>query len=158
MCAGFKYLGRAGAKIDSWLRMGQQGKNFGEKWLEMALAITLTDNGHSAHLQLTEQQLGAVQSIAGRTLSQLESDGLFVFPGVKKSELSLEDKAAKEYELGHHDDPHILTLSASERGYQLHTNNLVGFVGCNDVDITISSRFTSDQGPDFFLHYLMQKA
>lgn len=138
--------------------MGQQGKNFGEKWLEMALAITLTDNGHSAHLQLTEQQLGAVQSIAGRTLSQLESDGLFVFPGVKKSELSPEDKAAKEYELGHHDDPHILTLSASERGYQLHTNNLVGFVGCNDVEVTISSRFTGDHGPDFFLHYLMQKA
>ena len=138
--------------------MGQQGKNFGEKWLEMALAVTLTDNGHSAYFQLTAPQLESVQRIAGRTLSQLESDGVFVFPGVKKSDLSPEDNAAKEYELGHHDDPRIFTLSRQQDAYQLHSNNLVGFVGCNDVEVTISSRFTSDQGSDFFLHYLMQKA
>lgn len=124
----------------------------------MTIALTLTDNGHSPYLELTPAQLESVQRIAGRPLSQLQPEGVFVFPETSGSQLSAAERASWEYERGHHDDPQILTLSASERGYQLHSNNLVGFVGCDGIDITISSRFAPHDGADFFLYYLIQKA
>ena len=124
----------------------------------MTIALTLTDNGHSPYLELTPAQLESVQRIAGLPLSQLQPEGVFVFPETSGAQLSAAERASWEYERGHHDDPQILTLSASERGYQLHSNNLVGFVGCDGIDITISSRFAPHDGADFFLYYLIQKA
>lgn len=38
----------------------------------------------------------------------------------------------------------------------LWTGNLMGFVGCGDVSLTIASRFYPN-GDDFFLHYLLQR-
>ena len=38
----------------------------------------------------------------------------------------------------------------------LTTKNIMGFVGCNETQLTISSRFYTDDG-DFFLHYMLQK-
>ena len=38
----------------------------------------------------------------------------------------------------------------------LTTKNIMGFVGCNKTQLTISSRFYTDDG-DFFLHYMLHK-
>lgn len=39
----------------------------------------------------------------------------------------------------------------------LTTENIMGFVGFNDTQLTISSRFTQDDETDYFLHYMLQK-
>ena len=90
-----------------------------------ALTLTLTDNGHSAPLEWTPTQVTALQRIAGRTLAQLQQDGVFVFPKTSRSQLSAAERADCAYERGYHDDPQILTLSASAGGYQLHSTNLM---------------------------------
>ncbi len=50
------------------------------------------------------------------------------------------------------DDSHIFTLKDNT----IKTGNLMGFVGRNDTQLTIFSRFYS-AGNDFFLHYMLQK-
>lgn len=40
---------------------------------------------------------------------------------------------------------------------KLTTNNLMGFVGRNTSQFTISSRFAKDDNNDYFLHYMLQK-
>ena len=39
---------------------------------------------------------------------------------------------------------------------QLVTENIMGFVGYNDTQVSIRSRFAQQQG-DYFLHYMLQK-
>jgi 5-methylcytosine-specific restriction endonuclease McrBC regulatory subunit McrC len=39
----------------------------------------------------------------------------------------------------------------------LTTDNLMGFVGRNNTQLTISSRFAKDDKHDYFLHYMLQK-
>ena len=45
----------------------------------------------------------------------------------------------------------------SIRGDEITTGNVMGFVGINDTQLDIKSRFTKVDGEDFFLHYLLQK-
>jgi 5-methylcytosine-specific restriction enzyme subunit McrC len=42
-------------------------------------------------------------------------------------------------------------------GEKLTTNNLMGFIGRNTSQLTISSRFAKDDNNDYFLHYMLQK-
>lgn len=52
--------------------------------------------------------------------------------------------------------PFIFTLTDDGR---LTTGNIMGFVGVNDVTLTISSRFSDRKDTrDYFLHYMLQKA
>lgn len=46
----------------------------------------------------------------------------------------------------------IINLS----GDKIFTHNIMGFVGCNDSELTIFSRFYSGEN-DYFLHYMLQK-
>ena len=39
----------------------------------------------------------------------------------------------------------------------ISTGNLMGFVGINGVEVSISSRFSSGSKEDFFLQYMLQK-
>ena len=43
------------------------------------------------------------------------------------------------------------------QGNQISTNNIMGFVGVNDTQLDIKSRFAQDGGRDYFLHYMLQK-
>lgn len=43
-------------------------------------------------------------------------------------------------------------------GADISTENVVGFIGIDDCDITIKSRFSENTGEDYFLHYMLQKA
>lgn len=42
-------------------------------------------------------------------------------------------------------------------GNNLHTGNIMGFVGVNDSELKIRSRFAQKDDHDYFLHYLLQK-
>ena len=56
----------------------------------------------------------------------------------------------------YHDDvekSHIFSLDEEI----LTTHNLMGFVGRNSSQLTISSRFAKDDNNDYFLHYMLQK-
>lgn len=40
---------------------------------------------------------------------------------------------------------------------KIYTNNLMGFIGIGNTQISITSRFCADDGKDFFLHYMLGK-
>lgn len=40
---------------------------------------------------------------------------------------------------------------------KIHTNNIMGFIGYNNTQIKISSRFTVNDNEDYFLHYMLMK-
>ena len=50
---------------------------------------------------------------------------------------------------------HIFSLDKDNS--LLTTYNLMGFVGRNDTQLTITSRFAKDNQQDYFLHYMLQK-
>ena len=84
-----------------------------------------------------------LSSIANRNLIDLkkENPDLLVFPQT----------------LGQYRDDveksHIFSLDEEN----LTTYNLMGFVGRNSSQLTISSRFAKDDNNDYFLHYMLQK-
>lgn len=84
-----------------------------------------------------------LSSIANRNLIDLQKENpdLLVFPQT----------------LGHYRDDveksHIFSLDEGN----LTTYNLMGFIGRNSSQLTISSRFANDDNNDYFLHYMLQK-
>jgi 5-methylcytosine-specific restriction endonuclease McrBC regulatory subunit McrC len=56
----------------------------------------------------------------------------------------------------YHDDIEKATVFSLENDI-LTTNNIMGFVGRNDTQLTICSRFAKQDGNDYFLHYMLQK-
>ena len=81
------------------------------------------------------------QVLLDRTLDNLsQEDSIFVFPNDLQYSPDL-DKKQK-----------ILETVNQE----IKTGNVIGFLGCGQERLTISSRF-SDESNDHFLHYLLQK-
>ncbi len=96
------------------------------------------------HSEIVETVETDLQKIANVKISDLKIDdnpNLLVFPndlnkyGDKISEGS------------------IINL----QGNQISTNNIMGFVGVNDTQLDIKSRFAQDGDKDYFLHYMLQK-
>ena len=50
-------------------------------------------------------------------------------------------------------DSNIISIADN----QISTDNIMGFVGVNDTQLDIRSRFAQDDGRDYFLHYMLQK-
>ena len=81
------------------------------------------------------------QALLDRTLDNLSiEDSIFIFPNDLTHTPDL-DKDQKIFE----------TVNQ-----EIKTGNVIGFLGCNQERLTISSRF-SDESNDHFLHYLLQK-
>lgn len=81
------------------------------------------------------------QVLLDRTLDNLsQEDSIFVFPNDLKNSPDL-DKDQKILE----------TVNQ-----KIKTGNVIGFLGCGQERLTISSRFSS-KSDDYFLHYLLQK-
>ena len=104
-------------------------------------------------MQLTDNQQGLnkeefiteypkiSQVLLDRTLDNLsQEDSIFIFPNDLKNSPDL-DKDQKIFE----------TVNQ-----KIKTGNVIGFLGCGQERITISSRFSS-KSDDYFLHYLLQK-
>lgn len=106
--------------------------------------IQTTDN--TSHKLTDDEQISRpdIERIANIQIGNLKLDdcpNLLVFPR----------------DLNHYGDDisegHILEL----QGDQIITGNIMGFIGVNDTQIDIRSRFAKEDGNDYFLHYMLQK-
>ena len=104
--------------------------------------MRITDNQHRiAKEDFVAEYLKLSQALLDRTLDNLSiEDSIFIFPNDLKHSPDL-DKDQKIFE----------TVNQ-----KIKTGNVIGFLGCGQERLTISSRF-SDESNDHFLHYLLQK-
>jgi 5-methylcytosine-specific restriction enzyme subunit McrC len=109
-----------------------------------------TDNNHGrlvSELGFNPENEDDILFIANRTIKDLaEEDKLLIFPYSLNAEYK--DLEAKD---------HVFSLHPKSVGeYELRTGNLMGFIGRNNTQLTISSRFYPEND-DLFLHYLLHK-
>ena len=88
------------------------------------------------------QNLRKIADVKIKDLSFEDNPNLLIFPrdlnchGDKISESNI-------ISMNHRDD--------------ISTSNIMGFIGINETQIDIKSRFAKDDGADYFLHYMLQK-
>ena len=104
--------------------------------------MRITDNQHRiAKEDFVAEYPKLSQALLDRTLDNLsKEDNIFIFPNDLTHTPDLE-KDQKIFE----------TVNQ-----EIKTGNVIGFLGCGQEKLTISSRF-SDESNDHFLHYLLQK-
>ena len=104
--------------------------------------MRITDNQHRiAKEDFVTEYPKLSQALLDRTLDNLsKEDNIFIFPNDLKNSPDLE-KDQKIFE----------TVNQ-----KIKTGNVIGFLGCGQERLTISSRF-SDESNDHFLHYLLHK-
>lgn len=104
--------------------------------------MRITDNQHKiVKEEFVEEYPKLSNLLLDRTLESLSQDErIFIFPNDLKNSPDLE-KDQKIFE----------TVNQ-----EIKTGNVIGFLGCGQERLTISSRF-SIKGDDYFLHYLLQK-
>ena len=104
--------------------------------------MRITDNQHKiAKEDFVAEYPNLSQTLLDRTLDNLSrEDNIFIFPNDLTHTPDL-DKDQKIFE----------TVNQ-----EIKTGNVIGFLGCGQEILTISSRF-SDKSNNHFLHYLLQK-
>lgn len=108
----------------------------------LVIMMRITDNRHKiAKEDFVAEYPNLSQALLDRTLDNLSrEDNIFIFPNDLTHTPDL-DKDQKIFE----------TVNQ-----EIKTGNVIGFLGCGQEKLTISSRF-SDESNDHFLHYLLQK-
>lgn len=108
----------------------------------LVIMMRITDNQHRiAKENFVAEYPKLSQALLDRTLDNLsKEDNIFIFPNDLTHTPDL-DKDQKIFE----------TVNQ-----EIKTGNVIGFLGCDQERLTISSRF-SDKSNDHFLHYLLQK-
>ena len=106
------------------------------------MTMRITDNQQSISKEEFIAKYPKIsQVLLDRTLDNLsQEDSIFIFPNDLKNSPDL-DKDQKILE----------TVNQ-----KIKTGNVIGFLGCGQERLTISSRFSS-KSDDYFLHYLLQK-
>ena len=106
------------------------------------MTMQLTDNQQSISKEEFIAKYPKIsQALLDRTIDNLsQEDSIFIFPNDLKNSPDL-DKDLKILE----------TVNQ-----KIKTGNVIGFLGCGQERLTISSRFSS-KSDDYFLHYLLQK-
>ncbi|OAV76203.1 5-methylcytosine-specific restriction enzyme subunit McrC [Bacteroidales bacterium Barb7] len=108
--------------------------------------MRITDNNRGSFVLEGDKlcHIGNLQKIVNQKIADIKIEqhpDLLVFPPT----------------LGqHHDDIQNSSKIFSLHGHKLTTYNIMGFVGINDTQLTICSRFDQDDN-DYFLHYMLQK-
>ncbi len=105
--------------------------------------ITTDNNGGKSIDNFEDSDIENLTYIANRNLSDLkkENPDLLVFP--------------HSFDKYRDDIKKTIIFSLSDK--RLTTYNLMGFIGRNSTQLTISSRFAKDDNNDYFLHYMLQK-
>lgn len=116
--------------------------------------ITVIDNTLNQKLPLHDfnHDCENLRKIANKTLGDLQSEsGILIFPpSIEDTDDQIKDSV-------------IFTLKENENSFSLDTGNLMGFIGRNDTELNICSRFTHkingkiSEKNDFFLHYMLEK-
>ena len=94
------------------------------------------------------KELEDFKLLAGKTIGELSSEkfpGLLVFP----RDLGLSEGLTA--------DSCIYSLSLKNDNVEMETNNIVGFIGIGNSQLTIRSRFVDANQEDYFLHYMLEK-
>lgn len=108
----------------------------------MEMKMRITDNQHKIIKEDFVAEYPKIsQLLLDRTLGNLsQEDNIFIFP----SDLEYSPDLDKDQKI----------LETVNR--EIKTGNVIGFLGCGQERLTISSRFSS-KSDDYFLHYLLQK-
>lgn len=101
--------------------------------------LKIKDNSFVRKEQFSEI-MGVVKSVADKTLEQLESEGLFVFPEIIND---VEDITKSQ----------IILQSVND---SFLSGNIMGFIGKGDERLVITSRFSTGDN-DFLFQYLLEK-
>ncbi len=103
--------------------------------------IQITDNSRSKVPDSDKASLLKISDIKIGELSLDDNPNLLVFPR----------------DLHRYGDEISENCIISMRDDEISTGNIMGFVGVNDTQLDIKSRFAKDDGEDYFLHYMLQK-
>ena len=88
-----------------------------------------------------EKDINSLKEISHRTIKNIiENDNLLIFPSDLNKSKDI-DKSKTIFNIYNN---------------EVRTNNIMGFIGYNDTQIKITSRFATDKN-DYFLHYMLQK-
>lgn len=106
------------------------------------MRLATTDN-NGGRFQVPEEHIGNLEPIGNCRVGHLceQYPDLLAFP----------------QSLGMYHDDIEKSVIFTLRERELATGNVMGFVGRNETQLTISSRFTKTDSCDYFLHYMLQK-
>lgn len=118
----------------------------------MTTPIQITDNHDWVNLQgccnepYTDDDINNLKRIANVNIDELQkSCNLLVFPtSLNKCGDGIGDS-------------YIISLRTAGDEHQIATRNVMGFIGVNDTQINIRSRFAKQDEEDYFLHYMLMK-
>lgn len=89
-----------------------------------------------------------------------DRENLSKIANIKIADLTLDDHPnllVFPRDLNHYGDDISEGRIIELQGDKIITGNIMGFVGVNDTQIDIRSRFAREDGNDYFLHYMLQK-
>lgn len=105
--------------------------------------IVTTDNSTlvlSEELQRSKANLALIANTSIRSLVE-KNPNLLIFP--------------EHFKVHNHDIENEYIFELTDEA--LLTNNIMGFIGINDTQLKIQSRFAQSTDEDYFLHYMLQK-
>ena len=110
----------------------------------MMKLIKTTDNNGRGETFDAALHLGNLKKLSAKPLCELdlaEHPNLLIFPS---------DFKVNGDDIG---NQHIFTIDEN----RLITGNIMGFIGYNNTQVSIRSRFATDDTNDYFLHYMLQR-
>ncbi len=101
--------------------------------------IQIADNNYKG-VSIDKSDIENIKQFANKKIKYLKENNLFIL-----SKNSFKDDI---------ENSDIIELD--EVNNKIYSNNIMGFIGYNDTQIKITSRFATDKN-DYFLHYMLQK-
>ncbi len=101
--------------------------------------IQIADNNYKG-VSIYKSDIENIKQFANKKIKYLKENNLFIL-----SKNSFKDDI---------ENSDIIELD--EVNNKIYSNNIMGFIGYNDTQIKITSRFATDKN-DYFLHYMLQK-
>lgn len=102
--------------------------------------IQIADNNYKG-VSIDKSDIENIKQFANKKIKYLKENNLFIL-----SKNSFKDDI---------ENSDIIELD--EVNNKIYSNNIMGFIGYNDTQIKITSRFTPNSDEDYFLHYMLQK-
>lgn len=102
--------------------------------------IQIADNDYKG-VSIDKSDIENIKQFANKKIKYLKENNLFIL-----SKNSFKDNI---------ENSDIIELD--EVNNKIYSNNIMGFIGYNDTQIKITSRFTPNSDKDYFLHYMLQK-
>ena len=101
--------------------------------------IQIADNDYKG-VSIDKSDIENIKRFANKKIKYLKENNLFIL-----SKNSFKD-----------DIENSAIIELDEVNNKIYSNNIMGFIGYNDTQIKITSRFASED-EDYFLHYMLQK-